>query len=837
MADSLTYGQVVGRFVAIVGDRPTDLDLYPDLLPLTGTITLTPQVSSTLLPTMQPSPAIALLRPIEAVLDREGYVSLNGKRGVFVLATDNPAFGVSEFTYTVSFDGLRAEGSRVRYQPFSFQVRAGEVVDLSTIAPVPVSEGSVLVPDVERINIQVDAAEARLRAYLEAELAAYDGVPGPEGKSTYQLWLDAGNEGSFDAFLQGLKGAKGDVGGPGVPGEDGADGYSAYETWLAAGNTGNEQQFLASLKGEAGYQPPAGQAIPTVDAITKEFVDPAVIAAILATATKVLRSPGATVDLQPLLQAAIDDKQKIINMSSKDVYYLKDPVFLDSTDPRTTVTINWNNARLDLAVGGGAKASDFTASDIDPDTRFFFFGNTRRTAWNETTGVVTTGESTTATGSRTATVGPSIVMNDLDARGQNQAVRLVHLTNTSGRFPTGRITNMMGLLGSRDYCDSNLVGVRHTNPYTGSTVEIPSTHRQLGNGDNLVIIGNADSRARIADLRYCRGATILAPVGGSLRFVDCFGINVIGGHIEGDEHLRNSAALTVTRSQVRVVGTEIWSANATRANGLPIIQTIDVRDGTTVTDAFTELTLEGVISRGVYRIASSGGSVVDEAQVPDLTLTSMNVNSKIRARGYVAATTISDQLQVNRIAPLVSSPVADIQAAINAGAGIIATGYWDLLRVDGAWKVVSVGQPDIVAVVARVNAPTPGDVIRNTAIPGAVAGGTYNYYFAELDEAGGMSKRTVAAQIVQSAATSTVRLDITLRRPGRVIVWRQLQGQPIDRCAIFGTDTTKLFLYDTGTNISKRPWMTSGYPERPAETTTSTSVDSLKFNNRTVTLA
>ena len=37
-------------------------------------------------------------------------------------------------------------------------------------------------------------------------------VPGPEGDSAYQVWLDAGNTGSVQDFLDSLKGADGTVG-------------------------------------------------------------------------------------------------------------------------------------------------------------------------------------------------------------------------------------------------------------------------------------------------------------------------------------------------------------------------------------------------------------------------------------------------------------------------------------------------------------------------------------------------------------------------------------------------------------------------------------------------
>ena len=72
------------------------------------------------------------------------------------------------------------------------------------------------------------------------------GEPGDDGKSAYELWLDAGNTGTEVEFLNSLKGEDG------TPGEPGDDGKSAYELWLDAGNTGTEVEFLESLVGEDG---------------------------------------------------------------------------------------------------------------------------------------------------------------------------------------------------------------------------------------------------------------------------------------------------------------------------------------------------------------------------------------------------------------------------------------------------------------------------------------------------------------------------------------------------------------------------------------------------------
>ena len=72
------------------------------------------------------------------------------------------------------------------------------------------------------------------------------GDPGADGDSAYQVWLDAGNTGAEQDFLDSLKGTDGE------PGDPGADGDSAYQLWIDEGNTGTEQEFLDSLKGTDG---------------------------------------------------------------------------------------------------------------------------------------------------------------------------------------------------------------------------------------------------------------------------------------------------------------------------------------------------------------------------------------------------------------------------------------------------------------------------------------------------------------------------------------------------------------------------------------------------------
>lgn len=76
-----------------------------------------------------------------------------------------------------------------------------------------------------------------------------DGENGKDGKSAYQSWLDIGNTGTEQDFIQSLKGKNGT---DGTNGTDGEDGKSAYQSWLDIGNEGTEQDFIQSLRGSRG---------------------------------------------------------------------------------------------------------------------------------------------------------------------------------------------------------------------------------------------------------------------------------------------------------------------------------------------------------------------------------------------------------------------------------------------------------------------------------------------------------------------------------------------------------------------------------------------------------
>lgn len=70
-----------------------------------------------------------------------------------------------------------------------------------------------------------------------------------DGLSAYQIWLNQGNTGTEQDFLDSLQGASGPAG---QNGYNGTNGQSAYQIWLAQGHVGSEQDFLNWLKADVG---------------------------------------------------------------------------------------------------------------------------------------------------------------------------------------------------------------------------------------------------------------------------------------------------------------------------------------------------------------------------------------------------------------------------------------------------------------------------------------------------------------------------------------------------------------------------------------------------------
>jgi hypothetical protein len=539
-----------------------------------------------------------------------------------------------------------------------------------------------------------------------------------------------------------------------------------------------------------------------------------------------LASPGRTVDVVPILQALYDTGVRHVTMIASDVYFWNSTLFADSASVRDVLIINNNMAVWSVGPLAGKSVTPYPAGT--PGTRFLIIGNLKRT--NSATVSATNGNCPTGFD---ATVGPRVVVNDLDVRGNmegsaGELVQVAYGHNTSVKLNHGRVSYINGFQDSSGYSDSNQPNdVRLTNPFGDASTVI----RQQGNGDALVVAANADARSYIADLRYNRGSHFLAPVGGSLRFVDCQDVVITGGHIEGDEGLRNTAPLRVTRSLVSVIGTEFWTPNDNKT-----FHAIEVVDGSANPNAATSLLLEEVTVKSVYR-----GNLTDERANADLFIGSLNPGSTIRARGFHAATTLVAGTDLWRTGPAIyvdpATANAGLIAAVVAGAAQIATGYFDIVMHNGTWRVTAPSS-NITEVFGVASAPTIEAASSSTEVLGTLALGSYTYHAAMLDAVNAYGNSGAGSTVTNlNAAGGAARLIIRTPRPGRLVVWRRgdAANAAPDRSFIVGVSTNKVMLYDTGANVNKRPWNTTNVPPLPASTG-STSVDALLFMGKRATL-
>ncbi|MBF4613281.1 hypothetical protein [Curtobacterium sp. VKM Ac-1376] len=169
----MQYGTVTGRLLAAVADSVVDADFNPDEVPLSGRVVFTP--SATALKVVAAGATI-LPVPIKCDLDSEGYLTLNGKRGVNLIATDTTETNPTGFTYRVSFESLTYAGTPVSYGSFSIAVPAGQTIDLAVVAPVATANGAAIirgepgaVTDVTIGEVQTVDATADADAFLTGD--------------------------------------------------------------------------------------------------------------------------------------------------------------------------------------------------------------------------------------------------------------------------------------------------------------------------------------------------------------------------------------------------------------------------------------------------------------------------------------------------------------------------------------------------------------------------------------------------------------------------------------------------------------------------------------------
>lgn len=135
----VTYGTVTGQYVVGKSDS-NDSGLQPDMEYASGTLTFTAAPSALLdtadLLTIVPGSVTATLNALGQIVGADGSVGLR------LIATDNVNVNPVAWTWKVRFNLTDATGSKLAIAPFSFDLPAGEIVDLASATPLADSTGT-----------------------------------------------------------------------------------------------------------------------------------------------------------------------------------------------------------------------------------------------------------------------------------------------------------------------------------------------------------------------------------------------------------------------------------------------------------------------------------------------------------------------------------------------------------------------------------------------------------------------------------------------------------------------------------------------------------------------
>lgn len=139
---NVNYGTVVGQFLLAYADS-NDSGSEPDGVPAKGSIFFRPSPIKLLDGGASPNPVTILPAVVEATLDSEGYLCGYGTvRGIKLVATDDTDMQPTGWTWNVEFRLTSQDDVPVPVQSFSIALPSSTTVDLTTVSPMPDSNGT-----------------------------------------------------------------------------------------------------------------------------------------------------------------------------------------------------------------------------------------------------------------------------------------------------------------------------------------------------------------------------------------------------------------------------------------------------------------------------------------------------------------------------------------------------------------------------------------------------------------------------------------------------------------------------------------------------------------------
>lgn len=513
--------------------------------------------------------------------------------------------------------------------------------------------------------------------------------------------------------------------------------------------------------------------------------------------------PGASVDVGPALQAALD-AHRVVQLVPGATYLLATPVFTDAASNTAKYAIYANGAEIIFDPSLPKPSTWNTGIAAAPATGFF--NGTLRSGLS---GATVTTDSTT--GSTNAPFGARLTIYDAiltsgGALGSQAACAIFGGTQNN---------NINGAAAGLVNCTLNklIAGISWSGYADGNFAEhVEVGSNPAGNGTRIIYQRSSGDKTRlidckayggyIADLTSSNGFMIESTAGGQISVGSSMG-QIVTGHQEADE-LSSAVpwSISIDRSHVTILDQYTHVSNINTHYSIRINDT-----ATSPLYTASEVYIRGW--RANTRYISSQG---DAAKGPSLYVTALNPGGKVQVQDTRGIVTVAGA-SVGWQATWVASADSSIQAALTAGADYLVTGDW-LLTYNGSWKV---GSPGGALPMSRtLSAPSLTLAAETVVTGGTLANGTmYEYCVASKTASGSYSALSSAVQL---AATATGVADLVVTNtagPVTIAIWRKtgagVTTSP-DRYIEVGLDAYRTLWLDTGVNFNGRPWQTSSIP-------------------------
>lgn len=639
----------------------------------------------------------------------------------------------------------------VQLPPFDLPIGPGETVDLTTAMPA-VSSGGV-------VTIVTEASRIAAEAARDQAVAAAEGLL--EG-------LDA----AIEAYLD-----------ENPPQGGGAVDSVAGKVGVVVLSTSDVQGLDTALAGKA-------------------TLDDAAVSTTSTWSSNALVSLGlddtGTNDIGPRLQELYDSGRQKVTLRRGGTYRLDTPVFLDSPNFGDKFELDLNGATLTLGSGLPTLNGAFP---VDETVRAAFLVNTNR--------VGLSAGNVDVQANRSTTVGASlrfVARNGRVSAGANNVI-LAFGNRCGAMLENINLYGGRALWSWYDYGEPHILRNCHFQTAGASQPSDAYLLHGVAKGDGVKVESiKCDGAVGGVSLRECFGAVIDSAITSKLRFIRCSGIVVNAAHMESDIYESYAPNIEVYNSDVKVIGGAFYPPQSVSGG------CIEIDDSDTNNNLHSTVSLLGAEAKYLGKGDAAQGSLVRIKAVNTRNNTTV-VARDITAKTSGVSGSGAGTWRATALAP-VTSDVAAVQTALAAGAFQLASGSFEVGRVDGNWLVYEPGSAGWRRSRA-LTSPTFTQIVNATDVAGGTLtqGTTYEYAVAAVDGEGNYTSHSVSSYSASTAQANRILLNNTKNMA--VILWRKV-GTGVatapDAYVVLPSVTNNLVLFDQGVNVSGRPWVTATVP-------------------------